>query len=184
MAIGGSTFLYDLLSTSLYGAVHIDNRLKNVFLLAPCSKKRFDMVQVLDILLPMLHVPLDAGLPLFRVGPNNADRRQHGRNELWAPWFKASIVVKTSPFKPTCSLKSVPLRSKTTHSPFSTSRRSRWACPEKICGRWSAGATNTRTNPRVSSSGSRQRVRYAKIRPCSRRRLPTGLVRRCNSSNQ
>lgn len=67
---------------SLDGAVHIDDRLKDVFLLPPCSKKLFDVVQVLDVLLPMLHVLLDARLPLLRFRPNNADRRQHRRKRV------------------------------------------------------------------------------------------------------
>jgi hypothetical protein len=64
-------------------------------------------------------------------------------NELWAFWFKVSIVVKTSPSKPTFSSKSVPLPSKTTSFTFfHIAPKPLSMSPDKICGRWSAGATN------------------------------------------
>ena len=62
--------------------MHVYDRLKDVFLLTPRSEKLFDMVRVLDVLLPMLHVLLDARLPLFRFRPNDADRRQHCRERV------------------------------------------------------------------------------------------------------
>ena len=89
---------------SLDGAVHIDDRLKDVSFLPPCSEKLFDMVQVLDVLLPMLHVLLDARLPLLRLDRTTLIVVNIVENELWAFWFKVSIGVKTSPFKPTRSL--------------------------------------------------------------------------------
>ncbi len=51
----------------LDGAVHVGGGLKNVSLLASRSEKQFDMVQVLDVLLPVLDMLFDMWLPLLRL---------------------------------------------------------------------------------------------------------------------